>query len=399
MTDFIQITGLDDITASEWDNLNHSHYPFARYAFLHALERTGCVDSPERNINNTGWQPSHLIQRNSEGQLVAAIPAYIKRHSYGEYVFDWQWAEAYSQHRINYYPKLLCAIPFTPATGPRLLGKDQYFKGLATHLSSLCTEQGLSGWHLNFPPKHQVSAALEDSSINAQQRSGCQFHWKNEDFTSFDHYLTSFVSRKRKNVVKERRKVAEQHIRLERKTGDSITSEDIRFFYRCYLDTYQKRRSSPYLSEAFFLQLLETMPDQMMLVQAYHPEPEQPDKPCAAALYFFDEHTLYGRYWGCLQDVDSLHFEACYYQGIEFCIEKKLKTFDPGTQGEHKISRGFRPVLTRSVHWLQHQGFHEAVGRFLEEETPHILAYQQDAATLLPFHREHGSAIKPAHEE
>jgi predicted N-acyltransferase len=394
MTDFIQITGLSEVTASEWDNLNPSHYPFARYAFLRALEQTGCVDSPELNVSNSGWQPRHLIKRNAEGELVAAIPAYIKRHSYGEYVFDWQWAEAYSQYGMDYYPKLLCAIPFTPATGPRLLGADQHFNHLAPLLSTLCTEQGLSGWHLNFPTKQQATLTFNNSEFHPQQRHGCQFHWHNEGFTSFDQYLTTFVSRKRKNVIKERRKVVEQGIQIERKTGKEITAENIQFFYHCYLDTYQKRRSSPYLSKAFFLQLIETMAEQMMLVLA-HKDGEY----CAAALYFFDETTLYGRYWGCLEDVDALHFEACYYQGIEFCIEHQLKTFDPGTQGEHKISRGFRPVLTRSVHWLQHPGFHDAIRRFVKKETQHILAYQQDAATLLPFHREHGSAIKPAHDE
>lgn len=394
MTNFIEISGLHEISADEWDALNPTSYPFARHAFLNALETTRCVDSEHLKITNTGWQPNHLVKRNAQNELVAAIPAYIKRHSYGEYVFDWQWAEAYAQYGMNYYPKLLCAIPFTPATGPRLLGKEHHFENIGNQLSQLCSEQGLSGWHLNFPMKQESDTLLTAASVEVQPRLGCQFHWHNNNFTSFDHYLASFVSRKRKSVVKERRKVSEQGIRLERKTGEEITPEDIQFFYQCYLDTYQKRRSSPYLSEAFFLKLIVSMAEQMMLVLASHN-----NEPCAAALYFFDDNTLYGRYWGCLQDFDSLHFEACYYQGIEFCIEKKLQRFDPGTQGEHKISRGFRPVLTHSLHCLQHPGFNEAVGRFLEEETEHILAYQRDAETLLPFHRDDGSAIKPAQHE
>lgn len=398
MTDFIQIAGLSSITASEWDKLNPDNFPFVRYAFLQALEQTGCVDSQELSIGNTGWQPNHLIKRDSKGDLVAAVPAYFKHHSYGEYVFDWQWAEAYAQYQLNYYPKLLCAIPFTPVTGPRLLGERRFFKEIALYLNNLCQQHDLTGWHLNFPTEQEASlmtacmqnATEENTQSTAQQRLGCQFHWRNQGFTSFENYLTHFTSRKRKNVLKERKRVTDQGIRIQRKVGASIQLEDINFFYQCYLNTYQKRRSSPYLNEDFFRQLLTTMPEQMMLVLAHHN-----GEPCAAALYFFDNTTLYGRYWGSLTEVDALHFEACYYQGIEFCIEQNLQTFNPGTQGEHKISRGFHPILTRSTHWLRHPGFHDAISRFVQEESQHILAYQQDAATLLPFHRDHGSAIKP----
>ncbi|WP_430462196.1 GNAT family N-acetyltransferase [Thalassolituus sp. LLYu03] len=342
---------------------------------------SGAVNSGAVNSGavNSGAVNSGAV--NSGAVPHTIIPCYIKTHSYGEYVFDWQWAEAYEKYGLNYYPKLLWAVPFTPATGPRLLSiktrPGDWFDALSEH----CLTQGLSGWHLNFPNPNAIAG--EPVQPAPALRSGCQFHWHNRQYSSFDDYLNHFVSRKRKSLKKERQKIAGQGLTLTRKTGNDISEADIRQFFQCYLNTYRSRRSYPYLNEAFFQQLRASMAEKMLLVSASYK-----GSPVASALFFFDESTLYGRYWGCLDEFDALHFEACYYQGIEFCIERKLQRFDPGTQGEHKIARGFEPVSTVSLHWLAHPGFHQAVKEFVQEEAAHMQRYQQEAASLLPFHRE-----------
>ena len=378
MGNFSTIEDIRQVSAEAWDALVPGRYPFASHAFLSALEASDCVSE------HTGWQPAHHILTDENEQLVAAVPAYVKSHSYGEYVFDWAWAEAYQRYGMAYYPKLLLGIPFTPASGPRLLGEPEHFDSLYSQLASECDQQGFSGWHLNFPVSGEfpVPEATAEA-LRPGLRSACQFHWFNRGYDSFEHYLSHFVSRKRKSVLKERRQIAEQGVHMVRKTGSDITEDDLRYFYRCYVSTYQQRMSTPYLTLDFFMRIRDSLGDQMLLVQA-----QRDGKAIASALYFFDDVTLYGRYWGCTDDISGLHFEACYYQGIEFCIEQGLQRFDPGTQGEHKISRGFEPVLTYSLHWLAHPSFQDAVGRFIAEETPHIEAYRDDAQSLLPFHRE-----------
>ena len=374
MTDLVKASTLANISAEDWDSLFPSNYPFVSHAFLSTLEETQCVGG------KSGWLPNYLLKRNNQGDLIGALPAYLKLHSYGEYVFDWSWADAYARYGLNYYPKLFIGAPFTPTTGPRILGETP---DLTDSLNKLCREDSLSGWHLTFPTPQDQEVLKSDSKDAPQQRLACQFHWFNRDYDSFEHYLSSFVSRKRKNLNKERRCITNEGIELKRLTGSDIKEEYIAFFYQCYLDTYQKRYSTPYLNEDFFQRLVERMAAQMLLIIA-----ERSGHPCASALCFFDEDTLYGRYWGCIEDHNSLHFEACYYQGIEFCIERGLQRFDPGTQGEHKISRGFEPVLTSSYHWLSRPEFQQAVGDFVRQETPQILQYQKDAAQLLPFRKE-----------
>jgi len=388
---FSTLNSVTEVPADEWNSkLPPSATPFLSHEFLSALEETGCVSA------ETGWTPCHLI---SEDRSLI-LPAYIKTHSYGEYVFDWSWAEAYANHGLDYYPKLLIGIPFTPVPGPRALGHIDDIQALFTGLNAFCEARGLTGWHMNFvnsssdllssvsaKTSTKTSVMSSTSADSPALRDGCQFIWRNRPdglpYQSFDEYLSTFVSRKRKTLLKERRKIAEQELSLKRLTGADISADDIGFFYHCYRDTYLQRRSMPYLSEEFFQKLRETMHQQMMLVIA-----EDSDGPCAAALCFHDDDTLYGRYWGCIKDYDALHFEACYYQGIEFCIERELTAFNPGTQGEHKISRGFAPEFTHSLHWLAHPGFQDAVQRFTSEERQHIQAYADDARTLLPFHRE-----------
>ncbi|MDF1764436.1 MAG: GNAT family N-acetyltransferase [Oleibacter sp.] len=368
------ITRLQDIPADKWDSLVGEKYPFTRRAFLSSLEESGCVGG------NSGWMPN-FITVDWETDQATVIPAYIKNHSYGEYVFDWSWADAYQRYGLAYYPKLLVGIPFTPVTGPRVLGHTP--DNIVDVLAKVCDEQQLSGWHLNFPNADTLTKVISTSNDQVHTRQACQFHWFNRDYLSFDHYLTHFLSRKRKNVLKERKSIAQQDIDITRLTGPEISELDITVFYQCYLNTYQKRHSSPYLNLEFFQMLRQRMSEQILLVLA-----KKDGNTVACALYFFDDKHLYGRYWGCLEEVQNLHFEVCYYQGIEFCIEQGLQHFDPGTQGEHKISRGFEPTLTHSIHWLAQPEFHQAVGDFVEQEKLHIAAYQKDAKQLLPFHRD-----------
>lgn len=367
-----------DIAPEHWQRLNPSGYPFLDHRFLAALEDNECIGG------DSGWHPYYLIRRDQQ----AILPCFVKEHSYGEYVFDWSWAEAYQRHGLEYYPKLLWAAPFTPATGPRLLmaatPEANDWRSALDVLMQRTSEHNFSGWHGNFLSTPECDLLQSQFGQHAHttpaRRVGCQFHWFNRQYRDFDHYLEHFTSRKRKSVRKERSKLANAHITLERFTGGDITHDDLTFFYQCYQLTYMKRRSSGYLNLAFFQQLRQTMSEQMLLVVARHN-----DEPLAAALYFFDQTTLYGRYWGCMEELDGLHFEACYYQGIEFCIERGLQRFDPGTQGEHKISRGFEPVITHSLHWLAQPEFQHAVHDFVQREQQQVLQYQQQAAERLPF--------------
>lgn len=368
------------IPAEDWQRLyqlSGDGYPFLDRRFLQALEDSDCIGRDAGHAS--GWQICYLTEQDN-GRITTLLPCFIKQHSYGEYVFDWSWAEAYERYGLSYYPKLLWGIPFTPATGPRILSEKHTVATCLSAVTDLCRQQQLSGWHLNFLRVDE----LPQNRLQAAQRSGCQYHWFNQNYRDFDHYLAHFVSRKRKSVRKERQKIAQQALSLTRKSAADISAEDIQFFYQCYLNTYRERRSYPYLNEDFFQQLRATMAEKMLLVIAHN----QHRQPVACALYFFDQHTLYGRYWGCLQEFDALHFEACYYQGIEFCLERGLQRFDPGTQGEHKISRGFTPVITHSLHHLQHPGMMDAVQHFAQEEQQHILDWQQQATTLLPFRTE-----------
>ncbi|MBD2857637.1 N-acetyltransferase [Spongiibacter sp. KMU-158] len=374
---------LSEIERSDWDGLlsesDHADYPFLKYDFLSALESASAVSA------QTGWQPYHLEVRQT-GRCVALMPLYLKSHSYGEYVFDWAWADAYQRHGLDYYPKLLAAIPFTPATGPRLLLANSSNKAaieavVVEQLRARCAALNASSLHLLFPEK-DVSERWRE--LGTLQRIAAQYHWFNRDYQSFDDFLARFSSRKRKNLRKERLRVAEQGLRLERIEGGAVTPEQWQFFFHCYQMTYAKRSGhGGYLNEAFFQALAKSMPESLLLVLCFHG-----DTPVAAALNLKDSKTLYGRYWGCVREYEYLHFEACYYQGIEYCIEQGLQRFDPGAQGEHKIQRGFEPILTYSNHWLAHEGFSDAVARFLAQEWPHIKEYLNDAAQLLPFKAE-----------
>ena len=358
-----------------------SSYPFLKPAFLKALETSGSIG------NDSGWKAHHatlqLESSESAAKVLAFAPIYRKTHSYGEYVFDHSWAQAFYQHGLDYYPKLINAIPFTPVSGPRALGEVEHqralYQALDEHIRA--NQEGLSGIHVLFPSAEQAEA-LGDSWA---RRSATHFQWFNRGYQSFDDYLASFSSRKRKNLRKERQKIAEQGVMLERLVGDDITEAAWQAFLTFYQMTYLKRSGhTGYLKPAFFTELFEgPIKDQLLLVTAKNDE-----KLLGGALCFFDHDTLYGRYWGCIEEARFLHFEACYYQGIEFCIDRGLSRFDPGVQGEHKLQRGFEPVLTASCHRLQHPQFHEAIEVFCKEEKKQVLAYKDAAKDYLPFRRE-----------
>lgn len=337
--------------------------------------------------NDTGWQACHAAVFDDQQTLVAAMPAYVKSHSYGEYVFDWSWANAYQRAGRDYYPKILTAVPFSPVTGKRFLCRQsaqenaelpslvfEKFKQLAANINA-------SSWHVLFPDDEQASLLSNQGLL---RRVDCQYHWFNDGFEDFNEFLTSFASRKRKNLRKERKRVAQQGIKLQQLSGRDIQQSHWEDFYQFYHMTYYKRGGAGYLNREFFEQIATTMPDQLVMIMANRDE-----QAVGAALCFRDEHTLYGRYWGCGEEFEYLHFEACYYQGIDYCIKHKLQHFDPGAQGQHKIQRGFVPVFTHSCHWLADTDFAIAVERFLHEETEHIRDYRIQACDMLPFNSDY----------
>jgi uncharacterized protein len=373
------LTSLDQVEAGRWDDVTGPDYPFLRHQFLYGLEQTGCTTA------DTGWQPCHLVLRDDRG-ILGVMPLYLKSHSYGEYVFDWSWADAWQRQGLSYYPKLVTAIPFTPATGPRLCIREGLHQDSITHIWSqviaairqFASRQQISSWHLLFP-EEAVSAQLLQAGLH--QRTATQFHWFNRGYNSFDDFLAGFTSRKRKNLKRERSRVKEQGLVLKTLTGSEIGEREWEQFYRFYQLTYAKRSGhGGYLNREFFTETAAGMGQQVVMVLA-----SLDHQAVAGALYFRSADTLYGRYWGCEREFDCLHFEACYYQGIEYCIAHQLQRFDPGAQGEHKIQRGFHPVKTWSNHWIADPRLADAVGDFTRREQPHTEAYMREAASLLPF--------------
>ena len=372
-----------DIPPSTWNELFSSDNPFVQHAFLLALEESGCVSAEK------GWQPQHMMLMDDKRPL-AVMPLYVKTHSYGEFVFDWGWAEAYARHGLDYYPKLITAIPFSPVAGPRVGVSDtaeprKVFKALLNALHQLAESHNYSSWHLLFPGLRLQQALVEMKDEGAfLYREAVQFHWFNREYRCFDDFLATLRSSRRKNLKRERRLIAEQGVSIQRKTGAEISDEEWQGFYRCYMNTYRKRSGHDgYLNRDFFQRLRETMSEQIMLVVARFD-----DQIVACSFFLFDRHRLYGRYWGALRDISCLHFEACFYQGIEFCIERGLREFDPGTQGEHKLMRGFEPVKSGSYHWIADKRFRVAIADFLNKEKRSTNHYQQQAETYLPYKKD-----------
>jgi predicted N-acyltransferase len=376
-------SSIADISSSTWNELFDSVNPFVQHAFLLALEESGCVSS------HTGWQAQHMMLM-SEDQPLAVMPLYAKNNSYGEFVFDWGWAEAYERHGLNYYPKLITAIPFSPVAGPRagvspIADPGKVFAALLDALHQLAEKHHYSSWHLLFPGQRLQAALLDLKDEGAfLHREAVQFHWYNRDYSDFGDFLATLRSSRRKNVKRERRKVVEQGITMQRKAGADISDEEWQGFFDCYMSTYRKRSGHDgYLNRDFFDRLRTNMAAQLMLVVARHG-----DEIVACSLFLFDSRRLYGRYWGALKDFSCLHFEACFYQGIEFCIENDLQEFDPGTQGEHKLMRGFEPVKSASYHWIADESFRLAIADFLNHEKRSTDQYKQQAETFLPYRKD-----------
>jgi predicted N-acyltransferase len=372
------LDSIAQIDAQSWNALAGCAQPFLRHEFLLALEESGCT------APRTGWVPQHLIMADAQGIAVAAMPLFRKSHSRGEFVFDFSWASAYAQHGLKYYPKLLTAVPFTPVCGPRLLlsptvDANAVTKSMVRAAMDYARSEQLSSWHVLFP-SNEMAASLDHAGLVL--RRDCQFHWYNQGYESFEAFLASFTAEKRKKVKRERRRVAEAGIEFDTLTGAQLDNALWNTLYGFYADTFHRHGHEPYLNLNFFKRIGAAMPDQLMLKVA-----RVGREPIAVAIFFVGENALFGRYWGAGGNYHSLHFETCYYQGIEYCIENKLQRFEPGTQGEHKVPRGFVPTLTSSAHFIADQRFAAAIRDFALREARGVDHYAAAVNEHVPYHR------------
>lgn len=357
-----QLASIHEVSADDWNGLLPKDYPFLHHAYLRALEDTGCVGE------ETGWIPQHLILKSADQQLLAAMPLYIKKHSYGEFVFDFSWANASHQAGLHYYPKWLCAVPFAPVTGPRLLATNRSHRDLLIQqLDERWQASGHSSLHLLFlqKPDH-----LQLTEAGYLMRRDCQYYWFNKGYENFDDFLAELPRKQRKEIRRERLRVTHAGIQVSAQPAHRLSEAEWDIVYDCYARTYFVRGQHPYLNLAFLKQIATELPDQVLFFIA-----RKDQRIIAAALAFRNQANLYGRHWGCIEEHDCLHFETCYYAAIQYCIEQGLRRFDAGAGGEHKLRRGFTPVATHSAHRLAHPGLNEAVDRFLQRETPLIDDY------------------------
>lgn len=383
------LTSIESLPAAQWNALSLQGNPFVRHEFLLALERAGCVGGA------SGWLPDHLVLEGDGGRLLGAVPLYRKQHSWGEFVFDWSWARAYEQAGMRYYPKLVSMPPFTPATGPRLLVAPDAPPDARTRLSQEllihARSQRMSSAHLLF-------VTDEDRAALGQQafmwRKDCQFHWRNRGYRSFDEFIATFRADKRKKALRERRRVQESGVTFRTLTGAEMTADlwDVVFGFSAA--TFASHGHEHYLNVDFFRTVAAVMPQAVVVKLA-----EYQGHPIATAIFFRGGQVLYGRYWGAAADYHSLHFETCYYQGIEYCIEQGLQQFEPGTQGEHKVPRGFEPTATWSAHWIADARFRKAIDHYLGEERTAIDQYILQVEQHLPFRRNGGSEAHHAEPE
>ena len=370
-----RLDSLDGISAADWNRLADTPNPFLSHEFLQGLETCDCL-APH------GWTPNHLIVYD-HGNPVGALPMYGKTNSYGEFVFDWSWADAFERAGGRYYPKLVSAIPYTPVQGPRLLidrthGQPQAVKAaLLQAVVDIAEASELSSFHCLLPEHADEPGYTE---LQFLPRKSIQFHWHNRDYRDFEDFLSQLTSKKRKQIKRERRQVREAGLAIEVLTGDQISLRQWQEFHKFYCSTFHRRWGSPRLSLAFFRLLSERLPRQTLLILA-----AKDRKYVAGAFAMLGTDTLYGRHWGCHGHYDFLHFELCYYQTIDYCIRNSLRTLDAGVQGEHKISRGFEPVITWSRHWIRHPGFRRAIRDFLERESVEVDAYAAELQTHLPY--------------
>jgi predicted N-acyltransferase len=372
------IPGIEDVDAARWNALVPPGALFVRHEFLAAIERSGSVG------RSAGWEPRHLLLESADGALVAALPLYLKWHSYGEFVFDFSWAQAYRRHGLDYYPKLVSCVPFTPATQPHLLtgpsGTGALRAALLTAARELATTLDASSLHLLFAAEEELESLR---GAGFMPRTDCQFHWRNRGWPDFEAYLASFTAEKRKKTRRERRRVAEQGIHFETLHGAELLDGPFDTVMDFYTDTFLRHGHEPYLNRAFFRDIARTLPDRIMVKLAVGS-----GRPVGAAIFFRGDDTLYGRYWGANGAWHSLHFETCYHQGIDYCLEHGLARFEPGTQGEHKLARGFRPTRTWSAHHVRDPRFAEAIDRALATERGHVENYLALAAEHVPYRRE-----------
>ncbi len=364
------VSSLADINQHDWNALAVSDNPFIQHDFLLALEKCNCLEP-------WGWQSHHIVAL-EDNRLVGASPAYIKNNSYGEFVFDWAWADAYQRNGLEYYPKLVIAAPFTPAYGPRLLAAENESSSvikqqLIQAAVETVDENSMSTAHWLFCDANDRTQLQQAGML---MRSDFQYHWSNNDYTSFEHFLSLLSSKKRKNIRRERRIVAHANITTEIINGDNLSEEQWNILYDFYRITFLKKSGTPTLSLDFF----QAMSHRLRAIFARHES-----RIVAGAICFESDDSLYGRHWGCYQDYDSLHFEVCYYTGIDYCIQQGLKYFEPGAQGEHKIARGFMPTRTFSAHWVAHEGFRDAIRQHLEHESAAMDDYYQQLIASQPY--------------
>ena len=373
------VHSLSEVSADAWNRLGDTSYPFTRHGFLHGLEQHGCLEP-------FGWYPVHFLLHR-DAQLIAAVPCYIKTNSYGELVFDHAWVDAYQRSGLEYYPKLVTAIPYTPATGDRFLidlativepaEQARLRDILCRAIQGFCSEQKMSSWHILFAEK----AVLDElAGHDLLLRNDVQFHWQNDNYRDFDDFLARLSSRKRKNIKRERRSVTDQGLDIGMQPGGSLNGDEWQRIHDLYAGIYHRKYGTATLTAEFFRHLGEQMPDQVLAVTA-----RDQDYIVAASLFFRSATHLYGRVWGCDEFFRHLHFESCYYQGIDYCIAEKLQCFDPGAQGEHKLSRGFLPTRTWSAHWIAHPQFREAIEQFLRQERRYLDSYRDDLLEHSPF--------------
>ena len=374
---FFFVDSINEINLNQWNDCVGLDHPFTRYEFLSALE-----NSQSANVKS-GWKPCHYIEKNKNQKIIAVCPLYIKNHSFGEYIFDHAWADAYHRHGLNYYPKLQSAIPFTPVTGERIIisdfVKDKSNKKIEiiNKIIKKAETINVSSLHFNFI---NYSSEIEKSNLNLLSRKGIQFHWKNNEYKTFEDFLKTLSSRKRKVIKKERLCLKDNNLTVKKLTGNDIKKEHWDFFYKCYLNTTGKKWGSTYLTKDFFYILGKTFTDKILLFIAHNDE-----KMIASAINFLSSSHLYGRLWGSLYDVPYLHFELCYYQAINYAIENKIKIVEAGAQGEHKLQRGYMPVNTWSLHWIKDKQFSQAINNFLDEETNLMNKQKNNLEEFTPF--------------
>lgn len=366
------------INCEQWNALNPKLNPFVRYEFLRALETQGCLGE------HMGWFARYFVIMDDNEHPIAAAPCYIKHNSHGEFVFDWSWADAYQRYGLHYYPKLVCAAPFNPVQGPRLMihpNQADNVTALENTLIEAMIEysqnQGLSSIHCLFSERN-IDAF--QNSERFMQRIDYQYHWRNHNYQSFDDFLNNFKSRKRKKVRHERQVVNDAGFTFDVQHGNEMNEAEIRTAHQLYQTTFIDKMNTPALTEAFFHQIAQTMGDAMVVIWA-----KLNGKTIAGAINFKHADSLYGRYWGCFEEHHCLHFETCFYQGIEYCIQHGLSVYEPGAQGEHKIARGFLPVQTHSSHWIADERFREPIRDFTERERAAVLEYEQTLWEKSPF--------------